>query len=944
MKKQLFKKKKYYIQYTLLFCVAAVLVYGYFILYDKSFIYSVGGSADGITQHYPALCYYAKWMREIVRTLLSEHRLVIPEWSFSIGYGSDILTTLNYYVIGDPFSLFSVFVPIRYMQYYYGFMILLRLYCAGIAFSMYSSYMMRGKRCNAAILAGTFLYVFSMYGMQAGLKHPYFINAMIYFPLLLLGVEKLFKRERPFLFVITVCISASSNFYFFYMEVILTVLYVLLRLWGVYGFRQFRKACLEIARVGIYAVIGLCMSAVIFLPVMLAVFRDNRFSDGKALHLFYPLSYYTKFLSGFLTVKSPGYWCMMGFAAIGAVAVILLFLRKKQYTSLKTAFLFLTALLLFPVGSYILNACSYTASRWIWAYGFLIGYIVVVMWPHMQQITEHEKRGVFSVLFVWFLLCFILDNSRTVNLAFCLICGFAALCLLQMKEMERKRYGRNIKSVLLLTVLFVNIGVNAWYSFSIKNDDLLEEYESRTNVNKRIIENQDMALAQASQDDEDFFRCGSKASKINSSLLSGLHTTQYYWTLSNPAIADSNEQMGILVLTSNAYLDQDARAGLTSLANVRYYACGAGSGAAYAPYGFELEGTYEINGVKWNVYKNQYDLPFGYTYDKALDMEEFETLTSVQKEEAMLQGVLLEDAAAMQAADVVLEDVEVPFEIVCPDEKVSVQGQSIVTTSDKKNVTLNVEGIPGCETYLLIEGLNYQGCSPLDLYDDDSIFDPLNLYTEADWAKKGRMQQIKERYKNRNWSETSDLYITISGTDEDGSSVSRTLYHYTPEYTWYMGKENYTVNLGYSKTATNTISITFPEAGIYSYKDLKVVCKPMTGYAEQIAALGEEHLENAAFGTDRIAGEITVASDKLLCLSLPYTAGWTAYVDGEKTEILKANLMYSGLALEAGKHTIELRYRTPGLRIGMMISVLGALVLIYIEVKNNKRLNKTNRE
>ena len=32
-------------------------------------------------------------------------------WDMNIGYGSDILTTLHYYVIGDPLTLLSVFVP-----------------------------------------------------------------------------------------------------------------------------------------------------------------------------------------------------------------------------------------------------------------------------------------------------------------------------------------------------------------------------------------------------------------------------------------------------------------------------------------------------------------------------------------------------------------------------------------------------------------------------------------------------------------------------------------------------------------------------------------------------------------------------------------------------------------------------------------------------------------
>ena len=63
-----------------------------------------------------------------------EHRFHIPEWDFNIGEGNDILVTLHYYVIGDPFAVLSVLVPTRFMYVYYDIMILLRLYLAGIAF------------------------------------------------------------------------------------------------------------------------------------------------------------------------------------------------------------------------------------------------------------------------------------------------------------------------------------------------------------------------------------------------------------------------------------------------------------------------------------------------------------------------------------------------------------------------------------------------------------------------------------------------------------------------------------------------------------------------------------------------------------------------------------------------------------------------------------------
>lgn len=79
--------------------------------------------------------------------------------------------------------------------------------------------------------------------------------------------------------------------------------------------------------------------------------------------------------------------------------------------------------------------------------------------------------------------------------------------------------------------------------------------------------------------------------------------------------------------------------------------------------------------------------------------------------------------------------------------------------------------------------------------------------------------------------------------------------------------------------------------------------------------------------TGRITGRISVDAPRILCLQIPRTAGWTAYVDGVKTEILKADTMFSALPLTAGTHEIELRYQTPGLRLGAVVS-LGTLLLM----------------
>ncbi len=56
------------------------------------------------------------------------------------------------------------------------------------------------------------------------------------------------------------------------------------------------------------------------------------------------------------------------------------------------------------------------------------------------------------------------------------------------------------------------------------------------------------------------------------------------------------------------------------------------------------------------------------------------------------------------------------------------------------------------------------------------------------------------------------------------------------------------------------------------------------------------------------------------------TPGWTATLDGAPAPLYVTNVAVRGLALPAGHHRVELRYRTPGLTAGLWLSALGLLL------------------
>lgn len=99
--------RQYYLIYTILFLAVCAMVFSWYFVTGRTLIWQ----GDGWTQHYRALVYYAKYLRSIIRNIIYEHQLVVLQWDFSLGEGNDILQTLHYYVMGDPFAFFPCSSP-----------------------------------------------------------------------------------------------------------------------------------------------------------------------------------------------------------------------------------------------------------------------------------------------------------------------------------------------------------------------------------------------------------------------------------------------------------------------------------------------------------------------------------------------------------------------------------------------------------------------------------------------------------------------------------------------------------------------------------------------------------------------------------------------------------------------------------------------------------------
>ena len=80
----------------------------------------------------------------------------------------------------------------------------------------------------------------------------------------------------------------------------------------------------------------------------------------------------------------------------------------------------------------------------------------------------------------------------------------------------------------------------------------------------------------------------------------------------------------------------------------------------------------------------------------------------------------------------------------------------------------------------------------------------------------------------------------------------------------------------------------------------------------------------------------------LLFVSLPYSKGFKAFINGNQTKIYQANIGYMAIIVPAGTSIIEFKYMTPGLNFGLILSIISLIsviiLLVFYELINYRRL------
>ena len=864
-------KKNCYLLYTVFFVLVSLIVFSYFYLNNKTFI----SHGDGWMQHYKSLYYYSRYLRNVFKTIFINHSFNIPNWDFNIGEGSDILGALHYYCVGDPFAFLGVFVPEKLMYAFYDFVVISKIYIAGLVFVTLCLYI--GKKDYYAIISGSLIYVFCYWVMLNVSKHIFFLTPMIYFPLIILGVEKIINNDKPYLFTIAVFLCAASHIYFFYMTVLLVIIYVIIRLLCLYG-TDFVSILKVVYKLLINSIISLFMAAVILLPMVNVLLNNNRIGVDYANHFMYMRFYYERLFTVLLADDYP-YWLCMGFASPVIISLMTTIRNFKNKPFVFFVNLMAFIMVCFPIFGRIFNGMGYIANRWSYALALVAAYTFV------EQYDDFKKYKKFLLISVplFILAGFVSAWSREIRVFVPVV-----ICLLYLVVlMFNFKYQKQI----LLSLIILSIVFNGDHIYSehgndkraitaINKDDAKNVVQSNEayEIKKYILENKI----------EYFTRFSGFNLSDNVGMLNDISGTCYYFSMANPHIAEFRSKIGVTEYSAYRFYSLDSRGTLLTLGNVSLYTI-PNDKDGIIPYGF----SFKKQLPNYKLYVNDYALPFGYTYSKAISYDKWNSLNAVEKEAALLDAVVLENGN--DTLDIDIKKIDINYS---PDENVVIDGNNIIVKEKDSTIRLKIDGLSNCENYFIVQGMSY--------WDGNSYYD----------------------------ESQTDVEISVIA-----NNTSIIEYH-TNDYSFYNARKDFAAYLGYSDSPINEVILSFSEPGTYSFSEMSFICRPVERYAEYIKKLSEETLDNLVFGVDSLSGSINLSQDKYLLLSIPYSKGWKAYADGKPIDLLRANECYSALKLEKGNHQIELKYETPYLKVGAIVSAISIIVYSLYFIRNCRRRNE----
>ncbi len=635
------------------------------------------------------------------------------------------------------------------------------------------------------------------------------------------------------------------------------------------------------------------------------------------------------------------FYTFFGFTAMGVLGCALLLSSKGKNKALKVMFIMLLVFAFVPFFGYAISGFSYVNNRWLFAFSCFVSYVFTKSMSQAGEIDRKQAERAFAGIAVYGVLCYISQTDRTVaamsGIALALAGAFLVLrrtagtgdkCDTSENAAIDKRDTSESAAIdkcfrnCFIALVVLSVAVNSVAAFNDIDGMLPRHIPTNSRMN-----NPTKAIEELGDDGVYRFEAERITDALNMSWHNGTMSNAFYFSVLNGNVSKFFTDYNVSNTTEYRFESMDARA-ILDLASAVKYALVRDGKEHRLPYSYNEKAGESVIGDVYGVYRSESALPLGYTYDGIISEADYEAMDAPTKQDALLQGVYLEgyDGGEVPTADIEMSHVK-PDYTTSSEGAVDIYEDHFFVREKGATVTFSFKGVPDSETYLRVTGFDYEDVNPVSLMDTSAM----SLYDRLQTAMQSRNFVPEDKgafFIDGN--EHSDYY-TINNSRQPA----------------YSGKHDYMYNTYYSESGIDSVSIRFSGIGTYSFDNIEIVCQPMGEALKAAKERGKDVLRDVQIGTNEITGHITSGKTEVMCLAVPYSKGFKAYVDGREAKIYKANTMYMGLVLTPGEHDVRFTYATPFLGTGAivtLVSLIAFAVIIFWDKRRQKRNLQTGNE
>ena len=918
----------------LLLCMIIPAVVMYLIYFARE-LYPIG---DGCVLVLDLNGQYV-WFFEALRNFVKGDASLL--YSFSRALGGEFLGIYAYYLASPLSYLLALFPQDRMLEGLLVLFLLKTALCGG-SFGLYMHKTSKNLNKTAIIVFAT-CYALSAYGVVQQ-HNTMWIDAMMWLPMVTLGMESLIKKGRFKLYTISLAVTLFSNFYIGYMVCIYCFFYFFLCYFGHSEDREnnpdrerlhFLRSGL---RVAFYSLLAVGMAAVILLGAYYSLsFGKSTFSTTKWVWSFnfdiIDLLY--KFLpSSYDTVRPAGY----PFVYCGVLTLLLIpsyFLSRKYPMRQKIAaalfiFLFIAS---FSLSVPDLLWHGFQRPNWLnYRYSFMLCFILTVLACRaMNEFDSVSLKTVAGTAGLLGIICILLQNYADPDNEYMkpndYTCIWFTLILvavwLAVLGLWRSRRDKQVLSVVMVAVVAIECFLNGLWCLNALDDDVVfsrySYYNDYLNKTRPIVE-------AVQEKDDSFYRMEKTMfRKLNDNMALNIRGLSGSTSTLNQETIKFLDKMGYSSQSHwSKYLGGTPVN--DSLLGLKYIISDTGSASHSAWY----EAYVSDPDHGYTAYYNKYalSLAFGVS-DDLLDFQlgyqplEKKEDTADKKDDAKKDP---EDASKIGGAIDKL--------------KAFINGKLGIDETIRNATYTDPYYSPFTRLNAMIAAMLGE--------EQTEIFKALNVTESAAGLGTPYFAESHTCYSSVNSASVLTYTFTVP---QDGEvyfylptnyprEVSLSLWNETRQTTtdcgkWGTGENLRIVSLGVHQAGDDiTLRVRPLGTALYYVKGEPVITMiDQTAFTDAFARLGEDQFQIADYTEHSFSGKLTTSrKDELILTTLAYDSGWKITVDGKEAEPVKAlgSLVAFRVSGDAGTHDIQLAYRPRTLVMGLWISGISTLIFLAL--------------